>query len=34
MSEASIIPQQAKAYGWEISKLLDVIISDCLANPF
>lgn len=26
MSEASIVPQQAKAYGWTISHLLDVII--------
>jgi len=33
MSEASIIPQQARAYGWSISKLLDIIITDCLANP-
>jgi D-alanine-D-alanine ligase len=32
MSEASIIPQQAKAYGWSISKLLDVVVTDCLAN--
>ncbi len=33
MSEASIIPQQAVAYGWSIGKLLDVIVSDCMANP-
>lgn len=33
MSEASIIPQQAQAYGWPISKLLDVVVTDCLANP-
>jgi D-alanine-D-alanine ligase len=33
MSEASIIPQQAKAYGWSIGKLLDVVVTDCLANP-
>ena len=32
MSEASIIPQQAKAYGWSIAKLLDVVISDCMTN--
>ena len=32
MSEASIIPQQARAYGWTIGKLLDVVITDCLAN--
>ena len=33
MSEASIIPQQAIAYGWTIGKLLDTIITDCIANP-
>jgi D-alanine-D-alanine ligase len=33
MSEASIIPQQASAYGWPISKLLDIVITDCMANP-
>jgi D-alanine-D-alanine ligase len=33
MSEASIIPQQAQAYGWSIGKLLDVVVTDCLANP-
>jgi len=32
MSEASIIPQQAKAYGWSISKLLDIVVTDCIAN--
>lgn len=32
MSEASIIPQQAKAYGWTIGKLLDIVVTDCLAN--
>ena len=31
MSEASIVPQQAVAYGWTISKLLDVVVEDCLA---
>lgn len=34
MSEASIIPQQAIAYGWTISQLLDVVVTDCMANPF
>ena len=34
MSEASIIPQQARAYGWSIGKLLDVVVQDCMANPF
>jgi D-alanine-D-alanine ligase len=33
MSEASIIPQQAKAYGWTIGKLLETIVNDCIANP-
>jgi D-alanine-D-alanine ligase len=32
MSEASIIPQQARAYGWTIEKLLDVVIEDCTSN--
>lgn len=32
MSEASIIPQQAIAYGWTISKLLDVVVEDCMNN--
>jgi len=32
MSEASIIPQQAKAYGWTIGKLLDVVITDTMSN--
>ncbi len=32
MSEASIIPQQAKAYGWSIAKLLDVVVKDCMAQ--
>ena len=30
MSEASIVPQQAIAYGWKIEHLLDVIIEDCI----
>ncbi len=33
MSEASIIPQQARAYGWTIGQMLDTIIQDCLKNP-
>lgn len=33
MSPASILPQQAMAYGWSIAKLLDVVIEDCMANP-
>ena len=32
MSEASIIPQQARAYGWSIGKLLDVVVTDCMRN--
>ncbi|NND35210.1 MAG: D-alanine--D-alanine ligase [Saprospiraceae bacterium] len=31
MSAQSIVPQQARAYGWSIRKLLDVIIEDALA---
>jgi D-alanine-D-alanine ligase len=34
MSEASIIPQQAKAYGWTIGKLLDVVVTDCITNQY
>ncbi len=34
MSEASIIPQQAKAYGWSIGKLLDIVVTDCLHNRY
>lgn len=33
MSEASIIPQQAQAYGWTIGQLLDVVVTDCMKNP-
>ncbi len=33
MSEASIIPQQARAYGWSLGEFLDLIITDGLANP-
>lgn len=32
MSEASIVPQQAKAYGWTIEHLLDVIIENCMSK--
>ena len=32
MSEASIIPQQAIAYGWTIGQLLDTVVSDCMRN--
>ena len=32
MSEASIIPQQARAYGWSVSQLLDIVVTDCMAN--
>ena len=31
LSEASIIPQQARAYGWTITHLLDVVIEEALA---
>jgi len=34
MSEASIIPQQARAYGWTIAELLDVVVTDCMANRY
>lgn len=34
MSEASIIPQQARAYGWTIAQLLDTVISDSLKNRY
>ena len=30
MSEASIIPQQAIAYGWTIGKLLEAVVEDCM----
>lgn len=33
MSEASIIPQQAVAYGWTIGQLLDVVVTDTMNNP-
>ena len=32
MSEASIIPQQAIAYGWTIGQLLDTVVTDCMRN--
>ncbi len=34
MSEASIIPQQAIAYGWSIGRLLDVVVTDCMMKKF
>ncbi len=34
MSEASIIPQQARAYGWTIGQLLHTVISDSRSNPY
>ena len=34
LSAASIIPQQASAYGWNFSKLLDVVIKDCSTTTF
>ena len=33
MSEASIIPQQARAYGWTLGQFLDLIVTDCMKNP-
>lgn len=33
LSDASILPQQAVAYGWSIAKLLDTVIEDCMSNP-
>jgi len=32
LSEASIIPQQAKAYGWTVGHMLDVVIQDALKD--
>lgn len=32
MSEASIIPQQARAYGWSISQLLEVVIAEATST--
>lgn len=32
LSPASIIPQQAQAYGWSIEHLLDVVIEDCICD--
>lgn len=34
MSEASIIPQQVRAHGWTLGYFLDLIVQDCLANPY
>jgi D-alanine-D-alanine ligase len=33
MSEASIIPQQARAYGWTLGEFLDIVVRDGMANP-
>ena len=30
LSEASIIPQQARAYGWSVSHMLDVVVQDAI----
>ena len=30
LSPASIVPQQAKAYGWSMEHMLDVVIEDCM----
>jgi D-alanine-D-alanine ligase len=30
LSEASIIPQQAIAYGWTIGQMLDIVVSDSM----
>jgi len=32
MSAASIVPQQAEAYGWTIEQLLEIIIDDCVRS--
>ncbi|MDX1479584.1 MAG: D-alanine--D-alanine ligase [Saprospiraceae bacterium] len=32
LSEASIVPQQALAYGWTISHLLDVVVQDAMQS--
>lgn len=32
MSEASIVPQQATAYGWTVGHLLDVVIQDAITS--
>lgn len=32
MSEASIIPQQARAHGWTIGQLLDTVVEDALSG--
>jgi D-alanine-D-alanine ligase len=30
LSPASIVPQQARAYGWSMEHMLDVVVSDCM----
>lgn len=30
LSPASIVPQQARAYGWSMEHMLDVVVEDCL----
>lgn len=32
LSPASIVPQQARAYGWSMEHMLDVVIEDCMAQ--
>ena len=32
LSPASIVPQQARAYGWSMEHMLDVVIQDCMAH--
>ena len=32
MSPASIVPQQARAYGWSIEQLLDVVVENCIGQ--
>jgi D-alanine-D-alanine ligase len=32
LSPASIVPQQARAYGWSMEHMLDVVIQDCIAR--
>ncbi len=33
LSPASIVPQQARAYGWTMEHMLEVVIRDCMATP-
>jgi D-alanine-D-alanine ligase len=32
LSPASIVPQQARAYGWSMEHMLDVVIQDCMKS--